>query len=89
MQKGKIVDVVKTLTKQIQNEVHEELFVNTGIFKPWQFRSGFTKSVLLDTILEDIYIYYNEPAKLREGFEVNEKIVKVPCFFKKIKWRTY
>ena len=82
--KGKIVDVVKTLTKQIQNEVHEELFVNTGIFKPWQFRSGFTKSVLLDTILEDIYIYYNEPAKLREGFEVNEKIVKVPCFFKKI-----
>ena len=82
--RGKLTDNVETLTKQIQSEVHEELFVNTGIFKPWQFRSGFTKSVLLDTILEDIYIYYNEPAKLREGFEVNGNIVKVPCFFKKI-----
>jgi len=82
--RGKLTDNVETLTKQIQSEVHEELFVNTGIFKPWQFRSGFTKSVLLDTILEDIYIYYNEPAKLREGFEVNGNTVKVPCFFKNI-----
>lgn len=82
--RGKLTENIETITKQIQSEIHEELFVNTGIFKPWQFRSGFTKSVLLDTILEDIYIYYNEPAKLREGFEVEGKNVKVPCFFKKI-----
>ena len=83
-ERGKLTDNVETLTKQIQSEIHEELFVNTGMFKPWQFRKGFTKSVLLDTILEDIYIYYNEPAKLRDGFEVEGKTVKVPCFFKKI-----
>ena len=82
--KGKLTENVETITKQIQSEIHQELFVNTGIFKPWQFRSGFTKSILLDTILEDIYIYYNEPSKLREGFEVDGKTVKVPCFFKKI-----
>ncbi|MGL5347568.1 MAG: YceG family protein, partial [Peptostreptococcaceae bacterium] len=82
--KGKLTENIETITKQIQSEIHEELFVNTGIFKPWQFRDGYTKSVLLDTILEDIYIYYNEPAKLREGFEVEQKTVKVPCFFKKI-----
>ncbi len=82
--KGKLKDNIETITKQIQNEIHEELFVNTGMFKPWQFRDGYTKSVLLDTILEDIYIYYNEPSKLREGFEVDNKLVKVPCFFKKI-----
>lgn len=82
--RGKIKDNIETITKQIQDEIHEELFINTGIFKPWQFRNGYTKSVLLDTILEDIYIYYNEPSKLREGFYVEGSIVKVPCFFKKI-----
>lgn len=82
--KGKVIENVETITKQIQNEIHEELFVNTGMFKPWQFRNGFTKSVLLDTIVEDIYIYYNEPAKLRDGFDVQGNIVKVPTLFYKI-----
>lgn len=82
--KGNIIENVETITKQIQREVHKELFVNTGIFKPWQFRNGFTKSILLDTIVEDIYIYYNEPAKLRDGFGVQGNIVKVPVFFYKI-----
>ncbi|MGL6108315.1 YceG family protein [Romboutsia sp.] len=82
--KGKLSENIETITKQIQSEIHQELFVDTGMFKPWQFRGGFTKSALLDTILEDIYIYYNEPAKLREGFKVEGKVVKVPCFFKKI-----
>ncbi len=82
--KGKVIEKVETITKQIQEEIHEELFVNTGIFKPWQFREGFTKSVLLDTIVEDLYTYYSEPAKLREGFEVQGDIVKVPTFFYKI-----
>ncbi len=59
------------------------------MFKPWQFRGGFTKSVLFDTILEDIYAYYNEPSKLREGFEVEQNIVKIPCFFKKIDGEYY
>lgn len=82
--KGQVIDVVETLTKKIQIEVHDELFNNTGLFKPWQFRDGFTKSLLLDTVLDDLYIYYNEPARLREGFEVNKKTVSVPCFFFKI-----
>ncbi len=82
--KGKIIENIETITKQIQKEIHEELFVNTGMFKPWQFRNGFTKSVLLDTIVEDIEIYFNEPAKLRDGFDVDGNIVKVPTFFYKI-----
>lgn len=82
--KGKVIDNFETITKQIQREVEEELFNNTGVFKPWQFRKGYTKSILLDTILEDIYIYWNEPCKLRSGFKVEGDVVQVPCFFKKI-----
>ncbi|MPQ42866.1 YceG family protein [Clostridium tarantellae] len=84
VKKGNIIENKETITKQIQKEVEEQLFSNTGIFKPWQFRDGYTKSVLLDTILEDIYIYWNEPAKLRPNFMVEGNIVKVPCFFSKI-----
>ena len=82
--KGKAIDNFETITKQIQREVEEQLFSRTGVFKPWQFRKGYTKSVLLDTILEDIYIYWNEPCKLRSGFKVEGDTVRVPCFFKKI-----
>ena len=82
--KGKVIDNFETVTKQIQRDIEEQLFSNTGMFKPWQFRKGYTKSVLLDTILEDIYIYWNEPCKLRSGFKVEGDTVQVPCFFKKI-----
>lgn len=82
--KGEVINNFETITKQIQRDIENELFLNTGVFKPWQFRSGYTKSVLLDTILEDIYIYWNETCKLRSGFKVEGNTVRVPCFFKKI-----
>ena len=82
--RGHEIEVIETVTKQIERSIHEELFSNTGMYKPWQFRKGFTKSVLLDTILEDIYIYWNEPAKLRPGFKVEDMVVTVPSIFYKI-----
>lgn len=82
--KGKVIEDNETITKKIQKEVEEELFSNTGMFRPWQFRDGYVKSVLLDTILEDIYIYWNEPSKLRHNFGIKGKTVRVPCLFMKI-----
>lgn len=54
--KGNTIDNVETITKQIERDINETLFADTGIYKPWQYRSGYTKRILLDTILEDIYI---------------------------------
>ncbi|MGL5085349.1 MAG: YceG family protein, partial [Clostridium sp.] len=82
--RGNVINTVETITKQIERDVHEQLFENTGMYKPWQFRGGYTKSLGLDTILEDIYIYWNEPSKLRDGFKVEGRKVYVPCFFNKI-----
>ncbi|MDZ5253572.1 YceG family protein [Clostridium sp. LIBA-8841] len=82
--RGKVIEDNETITKKIQREVEEELFSNTGMFKPWQFRDGNTEVILLDTILEDIYIYWNEPSKLRHNFGVKGKTVRVPCIFMKI-----
>ena len=82
--KGKEIEKAQTITKQIQKDIQKELFSDNNIFKPWQFRNGYTKSILFDTILEDIFIYFDEPAKLRQGFKVEGNIVRVPCFFYKI-----
>ncbi|MGL5378425.1 YceG family protein [Clostridium sp.] len=82
--RGKVIETFETITKQIQRDVEEQLFQDTGMYKPWQFRKGYTNSVPLDTILEDIYIYWNEPCKLRSGFKVEGPNVRVPCFFYKI-----
>lgn len=77
-------EIVETMTRQIEKEVEKELFTSTGMYKPWQFRDGYTKCVLIDSIVEDIYIYFREVAKMREGFLVDDKLVYVPCFFYKI-----
>ena len=84
---GKVIDNVETITKQLQREIDDDLFTDTMLFKPWQFRNGYTKSILLDTIIDDIYMYWNEPAKVRAGFWVKGSLVSVPCFFMKIDGR--
>lgn len=81
---GVVLENNETITKQIQRDIESQLFSGTGMFKPWQFRKGYTESMLLDTIVEDIFIYWNEPCKLRHGFMVQGSTVRVPCFFKKI-----
>lgn len=82
--KGKDITVIESTTKKIQKDVQDMLFTGTGIYKPWQFREGYTKSILLDTIVEEICSNWNEPARLREGFKVTNDLVSVPCFFYKI-----
>lgn len=81
---GKVIENVESITKQIERDIRTELFTGTGMFMPWQFRSGYTKSILIDGIVEDIKSYWNEPAKVRQGFKVEGDTVSVPCFFYKI-----
>ncbi|MGL5822211.1 MAG: YceG family protein [Sarcina sp.] len=82
--KGKVIENVESVTKQIQRDVQQQLFDGTGMFMPWQYRDGYTKSILIDGITEDVFSYWEEPAKVRPGFKVVDKEVTVPCIFKKI-----
>ena len=85
--RGVEINRVETMTKTWEREIHEQLFNQTGMYRPWQFRSGTTKSVLLDTIVEDIYTYWKEPSRIREGFKTEGNKVWIPCFFYKIDGR--
>ena len=82
--RGERLSQIETTTKMIQQEFHDSFFDQTGIFKPWQFRAGTTHALTLDTILEDLFVYWQEQARMRQGFKVSGMTVDVPCFFQKI-----
>ena len=81
---GKVIDSVESSTKKIKEDIHKNLFDSTNTFRPWQFRNGTTKSIFMDSVIEDLIVNWDEPAKVREGFAVKDDVVSVPCFFYKI-----
>lgn len=82
--KGSILEKVTTYAKEATKQLEETLYTGSGIYRPWQFTSGTTSPVLLDSVIEDMLTYWNEPAKLRPGFRTEEDTVYTPIFFNKI-----
>ena len=84
IKKGTVIELTESITKQLKRDIEKELYTTTGIYRDWQFRDGYTKSLFMDTLVEDLNVSWHEPAKVREGFAVNGDVVTVPCFFQKI-----
>jgi hypothetical protein len=83
-QKGVVIDKVTTYAKQASTQLDETLYLDSGIYRPWQFAQGFTRPLLLDAIIEDTLTYWDEPARLRPGFRVSAQDVYTPVFLNKI-----
>lgn len=79
--KGKVISTANSITIQLERQIESQLYDGSGMFKPWQYRSGTTKSVFLNGNLIDLEQNLYQPAKLREGFSVNGLEVSVPHFF--------
>lgn len=78
---GHIIEANQSMTLQFEQQIENELFTNTGVYKPWQFRTGNTNAVFFNSSIIDLEQGINEPAKVRQGFKVNGKTVFVPHFF--------
>ena len=86
--------IIQTVAKKAKDEFSANMYKNNSIFKPWQFKKGFTSPIYIDAVIEDIKTYWNQDARFREGFEIkNETIeslqeikecVYIPNFFTKI-----
>lgn len=76
--------VVKTWAKQAKDELHKGLYENSGVFVPWQFKSGSTKPLCIDAVIEDIETYWTQESRFRPGFKVENTTVYVPNFITKI-----
>jgi hypothetical protein len=77
---GTVINVIKSNTLKYEQELETQFFTN-GVYKPWQFKDGYTKALFFNSSLIDILHNWKEPAKVRDGFEVNNKTVTVPHFF--------
>jgi hypothetical protein len=83
---GKVVNKITSATKIASEELKETFFTpESGIFRPFQFANGNTQSLLINGTLEDLEVYFNQPAKMRPGFHIqNENTVVIPNFFFKV-----
>ena len=83
---GKVVNKITSATKIASEELKETFFTSeSGIFRPFQFANGNTQSLLINGTLEDLEVYFNQPAKMRPGFHIqNENTVVIPNFFFKV-----
>lgn len=79
--KGEAISVTNSITLQLEREIENELYDGSGMFKPWQYRNGTTKSILLNGNLIDLEQNIDQPAKFRRGFSVNGSEVSVPHLF--------
>jgi len=68
-------------SKEIEEVIYSEA---VGLYKPWQFESYSTQPITLKTTLDELKILWQEPAKLRPEFIVQNKKVYVPNLFAKI-----
>lgn len=77
---------IKTNTKQIDMAIEKNLHDNNDIMKPYMFKDGKVIPIILDGTIYDVLQYWNEDARVREGFqtEYDSKTVYVPNFFIKI-----
>lgn len=81
---GQVIENCESITLQLERDIENELFTNTGVFKPWQFRDGTTTSIFLNSTIIDLEQNWNEPARVRQNFKVSGKNVHVPVFFQQI-----
>lgn len=84
-------ETVSTVANEVQKDVIAMLHSDdTGLYRDWQFENFQINVKRLKTTFDEISILWKEPAKMRNGFEVNsqtEKLV-VPTFFVKIEGTT-
>ncbi|WP_027623812.1 YceG family protein [Clostridium lundense] len=81
---GAVIEKVTTYAKQASQELDKTLYNGTGIYKPWQYINGFTKPVIMNSIIEDMLTYWDEPSRLRPGFRTEKDLVYTPIFFNKV-----
>lgn len=73
---------IQTTTSHYESQLEETFFTeNSGVYKPFQFKDYKTKSVRISGSIIDLMTVWGEPAKLREGFKIENGTVNIPVFF--------
>ena len=73
-----------TIGAQASKRISSELLNESGFIKPWQLQDRKIKNILLTSTMDEITIYWNQPLKLRPGFNFDDNYVEASVFFSKI-----
>ena len=81
---GVAIQQFDSITLGFEQEMEQELFTGSGLFRPWQFKKGTTKNLFFNSTIIDLENNWNEEARARQGFSVEGRVVQVPNFFYEI-----
>lgn len=76
-----VIQEEQSVTLQLQREMEETLLSGSGVYRSWQFRDGNTKPLFIRSTVFDLLSNYAEPARVRNGFKVDGKLVTIPNYF--------
>lgn len=68
-------------TQEVERLLHHD---DSGLYKPFQFKSYLTKSIHLKTTIDEAFILAKERAMVRPSFAVEQGRVIIPVVFSKI-----
>lgn len=80
MNSAKEIREEQSITLQLQREMEDTLLSGSGVYRSWQFRDGSTKALFIRSTVIDLLNNYNEPARVRNGFQVDGSVVTVPNY---------
>lgn len=75
---------VQTVTSQAQEMVQEHLYTDSALNYPWKYAEYETRTRILNTTYDEIFILSGAQLHLREGFADKEKKVYLPVLFTKV-----
>ena len=75
---------VQTVTSQAAEQVQQHLYDNSAINYPWKYAEHETRTRILNTTYDELFILSEAQLYLREGFSDEENIVYLPVLFAKI-----
>ncbi|CDI50412.1 YceG family protein [Clostridium tetani] len=83
--KREVISRTETIAFKASNEIEEIIYdEESGLYKPWQFESYNVESVTLKTTYDELKILWNEEARMRTGFKIENGTIYIPNIFAKI-----
>lgn len=75
---------VQTITSRASEQVNEHLYNHSALNYPWKYAEHETRTRLLNTTYDELFVLSDAHLYLRDGFEEEEGIVYLPVLFAKI-----
>lgn len=75
---------VQTITSRASEQVTEHLYNNSALNYPWKYAEHETRSRILNTTYDELFILSDAQLYLRDGFAEEGNVVYLPVLFAKV-----